>query len=364
MLKILFVIPSLEYGGAAKQLILLATHLPRDRFLPTVCVLSTAGPWLEGLRKAGVACEILRWTRAIDPQALLRLRKSIQIKNPNVIHAWTGPALRASWAASLGTGCPVIASDCLRSERRPSLASIFQSWILKRAKKVVASNSAQVRASTNIGVKPQNLLTIPPAVDVSNCFLHQSPSLRQKLGISEKARLLGCIGPLTMPKGNREAIWALDILHYLYDDIHLILVGEGPDRHRLERFARATEATRRVHFLGPQPDVASLLAELDLVWIPALADVGTNVLLETMAAGKPFVATRWPGLSEFIPKEGQECLVPPGDKAALARQAHRLLSHPERSRRLGEMGRQHVRDSYSVAALSNAFADAYAAVAR
>jgi glycosyltransferase involved in cell wall biosynthesis len=364
MLKILFVIPSLEYSGAAKQLTLLATNLPRDRFEPVVCVLGTAGPWLEKLQKADVACEVLGWTRLIDPRAFLRLRQLIQRTQPIAIHAWTWAALRASWPAARRTKIPVLASGCLGIDRQPFLAGVFRRWMLGRAAKVIASTAAEAARFRMIGISQGNLVTIPPAVEMNTGPPQEATSVRQQLGLQGNARLIGCIGPLTMAKGDREAIWALDILHYLYDDLHLVLIGEGPDRGRLERFARVTEATRRVHFLGLQQDVAPLLSQLDLVLIPSLRDVGTNVLLETMAAGKPFVASRWPGLSEFVPMDVQECLVGPGDKGGLARQAHRLLGDPERGKRLGEMGQQHVRDCFSVTALSKSFVDAYASVGR
>ena len=52
------------------------------------------------------------------------------------------------------------------------------------------------------------------------------------------------VGPLERHKGFHDVIWALDILRSLYEDLHLVLVGVGPDRERLERFARATGSIR------------------------------------------------------------------------------------------------------------------------
>jgi glycosyltransferase involved in cell wall biosynthesis len=99
-----------------------------------------------------------------------------------------------------------------------------------------------------------------------------------------------------------------------------------------------------------------------MAWIPSLADVGSNFLLEVMAAGKPFVGARWPRLSELVPKELQECLVEPDDKGAFARQSRLLLDDRDRRDRLGEQGRRHVRDCFSVTALSNSFAKAYESI--
>src|SRR5262249_61361190 len=69
-------------------------------------------------------------------------------------------------------------------------------------------------------------------------------------GVPADGRVVLCVGSLEMQRGFQEAIWALDILHYVHRDLHLVLIGEGPDRARLEAFAAAVLMSTRVHFLG------------------------------------------------------------------------------------------------------------------
>src|SRR5260370_273573 len=127
--------------------------------------------------------------------------------------------------------------------------------------------------------------------------------------------------PGAAPKGLREAVWALDILRHVYDDLHLVIAGAGPDRPRVEAFARSVGAGARVHFTGPCADLGPLLARADLVWVPSLADRGRSAAAEAMGAGRPVVAARWPGLAEVVEDGVTGHLVPPDDKAALARQS-------------------------------------------
>jgi glycosyltransferase involved in cell wall biosynthesis len=362
MLKVLFVIPSLEYGGAAKQLTLLATHLPRDRFQVQVCILKEGGAWQAKLESGHIPCEILNWTRLVDPGALFRLRKSIKNFRPHIIHAWTRPAWRAVWAASLGINTAIVVSNCL-SESKPSLGSkLANQGLLAMTKKVVAFGESEAGQYPTCGIRCAQIVSVPLGVETDEKAYSNSRELRDELGLAPDAKLLGCVGPLTMNKGCHEAIWALDILHFLYNNLHLVIIGDGPDLPRLKSFAQATAGSERVHFLGPRQNVPRLLAEIDLAWIPSLSDTGRNFMLEAMAAGKPFVASCWPGLKELVPDELKECLVQAGDKAAFARQTRRLLDDASLCDRLGEIGRRHVQDCFSVTALSNNFANLYESI--
>src|SRR5262249_36862376 len=154
--------------------------------------------------------------------------------------------------------------------------------------------------------------------------------------IPHSAFRIACVGPLEPHKGFRDAIWALDILHFLYDDLHLLVIGQGSDRPRLEEFARVAGVQDRVHFLGAQAEVAALLAEADLVWVPSHAEGGVNAALEAMAAGRPVVAAQLPGLAEVVRDGETGLLFPPADRAGLARQTRRLLDDPELRCLLGD----------------------------
>jgi glycosyltransferase involved in cell wall biosynthesis len=170
--------------------------------------------------------------------------------------------------------------------------------------------------------------------------------------------LLG-IGPIEPRKGFRDAVWALDILHYLYDDLRLVLAGDGSDRPRLEEFARAIEVDKRVVMLGRRPDLAPWLHRAELVWIPSRTGGGVCAALEAMAAGRPVIATRLPDLAEIVADGVAGCLVPPGDKTELARQTRFLLNDSDRRIAYGEAGRRRAAEHFSVEALVGRCAKLY-----
>ncbi len=79
------------------------------------------------------------------------------------------------------------------------------------------------------------------------------------------------LGPIALHKGQRDAVWALDILRCLYDDLHLVIVGTGPHEERLRSFVRIVRLSEYVHFTGSVPDVRPWLARAEVVWVPSCA---------------------------------------------------------------------------------------------
>jgi glycosyltransferase involved in cell wall biosynthesis len=163
------------------------------------------------------------------------------------------------------------------------------------------------------------------------------------------------VGPLEPSKGLRDAIWAFDILHFVFDDLHLLIIGVGPEAPRLREFAQIARVAGRVHFLGRRADLRTLMAHAEIVWVPSRADRGLNVSLEAMAAGKPVVASRWPMLAETVIDGETGVLVARGDKGALARETRLLLDDAERRTRLGNAGRRRAEERFGLEAMKRRF---------
>src|SRR5438552_8595799 len=93
--KILHLIPTLDYGGSARQLQLLATGLPVSRFQVRTCTLSRGGPVAGLLESSGIPVDTLGWHRLLDIRPFQRLRQLVRQWRPDVIHAWGSSSLRA-----------------------------------------------------------------------------------------------------------------------------------------------------------------------------------------------------------------------------------------------------------------------------
>lgn len=353
MLKALLVLPSLDYGGAARQAVLLAAGLPREGVEVRVCALGGPAPWADALAAAGVAVDVLGWRRPFDVRPLAALRRLLRSYRPDVVHAWGPAALRAITA--FRPAGRLLVSAALPPGGRPGVAD---RWLLRRADGVLASGLAQAERYRRLGVAAQRLHVLRPGVAAPE---PGPPTVAP--GLLTEARVVLGVGPLAPHKGFRDAVWAFDILRFLYDDLRLVLLGEGPGRAALEHFARAAGVAHDVHFAGAVPSVGPWLERADVVWVPSLRPAGVGAALEAMAAGKPVVSSDLPELREAVADGETGLLFKPGDKAALARQTRALLDHAGLRRRLGATAREHARKHFAAARAVRQAARLYEAVA-
>lgn len=161
-------------------------------------------------------------------------------------------------------------------------------------------------------------------------------ALRERLGIMEGERVVLAVGRFSREKAQGDLINAMGQLRQHNPEINfkLLLVGEGPERARLESLAAALGLTSRVIFAGHVGEVRPYYALADLLALPSHSEGSPNVILEAMAAGLPVLATAVGGVPEIVTHEETGLLVQARDTAAMAAGAVRLLTEGELSRRL------------------------------
>jgi glycosyltransferase involved in cell wall biosynthesis len=352
VIKLLCLASSLDYSGAARKIVTLAAGLPRDQFQVGVAVLGGDAPWVQTLREAGVTVNLLGWHRAIDLRPVLALRGLFHSFQPDVVHVWSRKALLSLAATIPQQGMHLLASNLL-TPGHP--LAIWERMLLRRRAIVVAFSAAEAQRYQRDGILHEQIAVIPPGWAAIDTPTSDDPSPVAVPG----GRFILCIGPLEMHKGFRDAVWALDILHYLYNDLHLVLVGNGSDRLRIGQFAHSVGASERVHFLGPLTDLPPVLLRAAVVWIPSRIQGGVYAALEAMAAGRAVVGTCGTGLDEIVVDGVTGFLVKPGDKAGLARKTRLLLDDPSLAARLGDAGRRRVLDHFPAGQMVNACARLY-----
>jgi glycosyltransferase involved in cell wall biosynthesis len=333
--KLLFLLPSFEYSFASRQVSLLAPVLRSAHGIEVqVAAWRADGPAAEWLRASGVS--LFQLGRRFPPTAWRSLRRLVGELRPDVVHAWRLPALRvAALLHRLGRSpFRLVVSEPRLSGRLNPL----DLWLLRAADVLIAGFPNEADAVGRLDIAADRIRSLPPAVAIPTC---DPPLLPVRLAPNSK--IVMCIGNLTRPHAFRDAVWAADILRYPLPDLHLVLIGDGPGRDRIDRFARGVNpAGGQVHFVSGRPDAAALLARADAVWIPSNTDCGRQVLLEAQAAGRPVVASAVPGLADLIEDNRTGLLTPPGAPVAFARRAWPLFEDTALAKRIGTAGREAV----------------------
>jgi glycosyltransferase involved in cell wall biosynthesis len=350
---VLLVISSLEYSGAARQLCLLAAHLPRPSFRARVVVLGEETPWVEALRKDGIEVEVLNWRRPFDVLPFVKLRRLVRSMRPDVVHVWGATALRTvALTGSRSVNRLLVSAALSFAEQTGRL----DRWLLQHTQGIIAFGDAETQRYRRLGVAEPYLTVVSPAMTL----LDQPVAPANLPGIETTDRLLLALGPIEQHKGYREAVWAFDILAHLYDDVRLVIAGTGGDLPRVEQFSRQIGVGLQVHFPGACADMAPLLHRAEVVWVPSLRGGGVSAALEAMAVGRPVVASRLPDLAEIVVDGETGFLVEPDNKAALARQTRILLDDPEQRRFMAEAGQRRVREHFTVTRLVESCTRRYA----
>lgn len=190
-------------------------------------------------------------------------------------------------------------------------------------------------------------------------------AIRATLDIETEAPVVALVGRLvTAQKGQDLVVKAMPRLLRSQPNAVLLIIGEGPDRERLEALARDPGLDRAVRLLGHRDDVPEILAAADVVAIPSVCDEAFPfTALEGWAAGRPVVAFASGGLPEMVQHRETGLVVPKGDADGLIDAILRVLSDRQLANRMADAGRR-AAAKFTVANHVEALSDFYERIAR
>lgn len=187
-------------------------------------------------------------------------------------------------------------------------------------------------------------------------FLKAKPILKQELGLSESSVLVGMIGRINPGKGQSFFIDLANRLSKSYPEAHFVLVGDPfpgyePILEEVKLEIRNKRLENSVFYLGFREDIPEVMASLDIFVLPSvLPDSFPTVILESMAAGKPVVATRSGGASEMVLEGETGFLIPTRNVEEGFLALEKLIQDQSLREQMGERGRIRVLKTYSLEA--------------
>ena len=369
-IKVLRVIARLNVGGPALHVAYLTAGLA-ERGYDTTLVAGTLARGEESMSAVaearGVTIETLdELHREIAPlrdaQAILRLARLIRSERPTILHTHTAKAGAVGRIAALLAGRarpPIIVhtyhGHVLRGYFNPLTTLGFRTlerWLARVTTALVAV-SPEVRDDlVRLRVAPASKFTVVRlGIELEERTAGDEATRREtrrQLGVPADAFVVGWVGRMTAVKRTDDVVRALHGLVERGVDAYLCLVGDGPDREHLERYAHELGVMKRCLFLGYQDDVGPFYSAIDALLLPS-ANEGTPVsVIESLAAQRPAVATRVGGTPDVIRDGIDGFLVEVGDAEAVADRLAELAADPERRSQMGAEGRARVLGRYGV----------------
>ena len=175
--------------------------------------------------------------------------------------------------------------------------------------------------------------------------------------------MIGFIGRLAKQKRVDDLVWTMALLIVLQPDVHLLLIGDGPERDKLTKFARDINVDEAARFTGHRPNAAKLLRVMNVFWLASDFEGQSNSLMEAMAAGLPVVVSDIPPNRELVVDGATGFLVNVGDRVAFQQFTERLLADPKLAKQMGDAGRERMRQHFSIDSMVAAYAKLYREVA-
>ena len=372
--RILFVIGTLDVGGAETHLVRIARELKQRAWQPTIFVLIPGGPLTGALVDAGIPIlgisakwfNKLPFGRAVVQQivTLARIAFAMRKLKPAVCHFFLPTAyLFGGIAARIARIRPCIMSRrSLRNyQSNYPIYTFLEHRLHHQMDRVCGNSRAVVTQLAEEGVPADRLRLIYNGIDCSAPLSAlQRDEIRAELDIPLESLVLCIVANLIPYKGHADLIDALAIIA---SDLprNWVLLCAGRDDGigmALHKRAAAAGLDKNVRWLGARRDVPRILAASDIALLCSHQEGFSNAVLEAMAAGLPMVVTDVGGNAEAVLDGVTGYVVPSHNPPLLAKSILKLALDAQRSE-MGQRGRQRVEQEFSLTACVDAYEALY-----
>ena len=296
--------------------------------------------FVTAAREQGLDVEVIPERRRFDLSVIPALRRIVEARGSGLLITNSVKSHFLMWRSRLWRKHPWVAfhHGYTDTDRKMRLYNRLDRWSLPHADRLVTVCRAfakKLSESTGvsidkISVQHNAIRRGPPPTNDSVA------ALRERLGIGDSERVVLSVGRLSREKAQLDLIEACKSLRETKPDVELklIIVGDGPERSRLEAAVESAESKAGVIFTGQVDDVQPFYAIADVFALPSHSEGSPNVLLEAMAANLPIVATEVGGVPEMVANNESALLVPPNDWPSLAGAITNLLMDKALAQRL------------------------------
>ncbi len=350
---VLHCIPTLEGGGAERQLAYLATGLRRAGV--DVGVAYTRGGWnLARLADGGVDLRWLRSRGGLDPMTLPQLVGLLRAHRPSVVHTWLTQMDVVAGVAALICGIPfVVAERSCESAYGAGWRDRVRVVIARRARRIVANSEGGRRFWADRGLAARTVV-IPNALPLEE--LGGIVTAAATAGVRPGRRIL-VAGRYSAEKNHVVLLQALDRALVALADVEVDLYGDGPERGRVLQLREGMRARERVRVNGYSERLWAEMATADLVVSASLFEGNPNVVLEAGALGRPLVLSDIPAHREVFGEDAAYFAPAASAEQIAAAMVHALRAREEAAAK-GRAAQVHLR-SRSIQAVTNQYLQVY-----
>ena len=360
MIKIAFIIDTIESptAGTEKQLLMLIRHLDRSKFHPCLCVLRSS-QWLEN---NFADCEVV--DMGVESFGKLdtyrNIWKFVRFLKSNCIDIVQTHFKEGNW---VGVIAAYLAATKIIISTRRNQGYWYNAYklsflrILNKCVTYFIANCVSTRdwAANVEGIDPDRIAVIHNGLDIElykDGTEIEKRDFKIKNGFPVNAVVIGIIANLRPVKAIDVFISAAEITFKENQNVRFIIVGDGPEKNKLEERVFELGLGEVVRFLGKRQDIPELLSYIDIGALTSSSESFSNSIVEYLAAGKIVVCTDVGGAREAVADEVNGYLVKPGDPVALSKAFLKALTSNRIS--MGRISRELAITNFSLKAMMTA----------
>ena len=364
-MKICHVITRLIVGGAQENTLLtIKGHLEKghENTLVTGFSPGREGKLLENARYGDFpVVEFPDLVREISPwhdlKAYFALKKFFRENKFDCVHTHSSKAGIIGRLAARAAGVPVVvhtvhgqAFHPYQSKLKNRLFIFLERFAAKYCDKIYAVAQAMIDQCVEAKVAPrEKYMVVYSGMDTAAFDrAKRDGEMRRKLGIPQNAPTIVTVARLFAQKGYEYVIPAAEKVLNSHLDTHFLFVGDGPMYDSLTAELKEKNILDHFHFAGlvPPDQVASYIAQADLLWHLSLHEGLPRAVVQALAVGIPAIGFALDGTPEVVSNGETGFVTPAEDVDAVAGKTALLLDDPELRRRLGENGKSRVLEQF------------------
>ena len=333
-----------QHAGTEGHLLRLMKRLKREEYSPHLVVLQDS-PWTAAYSDPETPMTSLGFQSFLRPSGWLTIKKLADFfreRHTKVVELHAADAHFAGGLAAYLAKVPVVIS-CRRSSGHQY--GIKQNMMLRFANRYVTRFMANAqfvadKACEDESIPRDRFDVIYNGVDLRNFDHRKSGSVRPEFeAFCQGKRVVCSTGNMRPVKNIGCFVRACGEIAKTHDDVVFAMLGEGPERPKLENVTRELGIHDRTMWLGATPDIVPYLMRSEVACLSSDSEGFSNSILEYMAAELPVVATNVGGNPEAIDEGVTGFTCEPGDHGALAQHVRMILDLDEQSRtRMGRAG--------------------------
>jgi glycosyltransferase involved in cell wall biosynthesis len=322
-IKIVYVIPTLDPGGAERFLVDLILNLDRNIYEPTLILFKRGGLWLKELEEENISVITLNKKYLIDFANFLGIIRNLKKIKPLIVHTQLGGDLYGRLAAKILNIPIIISTEQNLNPDEKFVPNIIKKITSKTASKIVAiSEAVKNDIIKRYKISADRVIIIYNGLNIDK-FLNFNKEIKTT-GSEPRKIILGTIGRLSTQKGHSVLINALARIKDL--NFEFRIVGAGFLENSLNKQIENLGLNDKVKLIGTVKDTPAFLDSLDAFVFPSLWEGQGIVLMEAALMGLPIIASDVDGIKEVLSQENAY-LVKAGDEKDLADKITWLLNN-------------------------------------